>query len=377
MAEIPVAGAVLIWAREFRSLSLGEAADKLGMVPDDLEAIEQQKRKPTLTEFERIAAAYRLPLATLFRRTPPKVPPEPSDFRTFDGAPATASFEYRVSLSNVRTLQAALRVLKAEDQYFQSAQLRRYDFRQNPFQRGEDERREIGVSIDRQLDWQAGDGFRHWRAIIEHLGISVYLQKFSLGDCRGYSLWDEDVNPAIVINKSDRSENAWVFSLLHEYAHLLIRRPGISDMNPANPTEAFCNRFAAAFLMPTPALRSVLPLWPDKAIEWPDETIRGCARRLNVSAQALAIRLEELGIAQPGLNRRFVAQSKAAEKPDGGNYVNTRLSEIGGHFTASVMGALDRDIIDSVHASEALGLSPPHLEAARAYVERQRQLASA
>jgi hypothetical protein len=41
------------------------------------------------------------------------------------------------------------------------------------------------------------------------------------------------------------------------------------------------------------------------------------------------------------------------------------------------MSALERDIIDNVHASEALGLSPGNLEAARAYVERWRELARA
>jgi hypothetical protein len=41
------------------------------------------------------------------------------------------------------------------------------------------------------------------------------------------------------------------------------------------------------------------------------------------------------------------------------------------------MSALDREIIDSVHASEALGLNPPRLDDARAYVTRQRELALA
>jgi Zn-dependent peptidase ImmA (M78 family)/DNA-binding XRE family transcriptional regulator len=306
MAEIPVSGAVLTWAREFRGLSLDEAAERLGMTAAALEEIETETHKPTLGQFQKLAAVYRLPLATLFRRTPPPTPPELADFRTFEGAPPRTSFDFRVALSNVRSLQATLRRLLSEDENFQGAELRQYDLARDPFAQGEAERQRIGVTVQQQLDWNAGDGFRHWRAIVERLGISVYLQKFALEDCRGCALLEDGSTPAIIVNKAEESENARAFTLIHEYGHLLVRRPGISDLNRRNPTEAWCNRFAAAFLMPVSGLRRVLPLWPDRTQDWNDVAIREGARELKVSAQALAIRLEELDKAPAGMSRRFV-----------------------------------------------------------------------
>jgi Zn-dependent peptidase ImmA (M78 family)/DNA-binding XRE family transcriptional regulator len=375
MTDIPVSGRVVSWAREFRGLSREEAAGKLGMSVDELEEIETEASQPSLTKFEKMASVYRLPLATLFRQTPPKTPPELTDFRTFEGAPPQTSFDFRVALSNVRSLQATLEILKTEDQQFLGAQLRQYDLKDDPFQTGENERTAIRVSVAQQLAWGSGEGFRRWRAVIESLGISVYLQKFKLADCRGCAILDDNNIPAIVINKSDSSENARTFTLIHEYAHLLIRRPGISDLNRKNPVETWCNRFAAAFLMPVLALRRVLPSWPPHPFDWSDETIQNAARELNVSAQALAIRLEELGKARKGLNQRFnfPAVPKKAEKV---SYVTKRLSELGGRYTASVIEALDREIIDNVRASEALTLKPAKLEDARLYVLRQRGLAS-
>lgn len=375
MAEIPVSGRVLTWAREFRGLSLDEAAERLGMTAAMLEGIETEVSKPTLGEFQRFAGVYKLPLATLFRRTPPPAPTELPDFRTFEGAAPRTSFDFRVALSNVRSLQATLRILRSEDENFYGATLRQYDVARDPFEQGETERQTIGITVQRQLDWNAGDGFRHWRAIIERLGISVYLQKFDLTDCRGCALLEDGNTPAILINKAEESENARTFTLIHEYAHLLIRRPGISDLNRRNPTEVWCNRFAAAFLMPVAALRRVLPLWPDRMQDWDDETIREAARQLKVSAQALAIRLEELNKATAGMSRRFLVKMKP-KKPGQVSYVTKHLSEIGGRYTASVVGALDRDVIDVVHASEALALKPASLDDARAYVDRQRELAS-
>lgn len=373
MAEIPVSGKVLIWARNFRGLSREAAADAIGIAPAELDDLENEKQKPTLTKFEKIAAVYKLPLATLFRRTPPPIPPELADFRTFEGAPPQTSFGFRIALSNVRSLQATLRILRSEDENFLNAALRKYDVARDPFQQGEAERQSTGVSIQNQLNWDA-DGFRHWRAIIEQLGISVYLQKFELADCRGCALLDDRGVPAIIINKAEQSNNARTYTLIHEYAHLLVRQPGISDLNRKNPTEAWCNRFAAAFLMPVAALRHVLPIWPDHPQDWDEEIVNEVARELKVSAQALAIRLEELNKAPAGMSRRFIVKMKPG-KPGQVNYVTKRLSEVGGRFTASVIGALDRDVIDIVHASEALALKPSRLEDARAYVDRQRELA--
>jgi Zn-dependent peptidase ImmA (M78 family)/DNA-binding XRE family transcriptional regulator len=374
MADIPVKGDVLIWAREYRGLSLLEAAERLGMSAAELTDIEKEVSKPTLTKFEKMAAVYKLPLSTLFRRTRPNVPKALPDFRTIEGAPIEKSFEFQVALDTARGLQTVLNVIRSEDDRFFAPSLREYDFGKDPCKQGEAERNLIGVSVDQQLGWESVAGFRHWRAIIERQGISVYLQKFDLSDCRGYCIWDEDHLPAIIINKTEVSENARAFTLIHEYAHLLIRRPGISDLNSRNPVEAFCNRFAAAFLMPVSAVQGLLPVWPDGPHGWADDTIKEAARALKVSAQAFALRLEELGRAKQGFNRRFVSIPAKRRDQTGGGYVRTRLSEIGGRYVSSVMSAFDRDVIDLVHASEALALKPVYLDRARAYVERQREL---
>jgi Zn-dependent peptidase ImmA (M78 family)/DNA-binding XRE family transcriptional regulator len=378
--EIPVQGAVLKWARDFRNLSLNEAADRLGITADMLEAIEKGLKKPSLTLFEKFGSVYRLPRCTLFRKTRPEEPKKPTDFRTIGGAKPRSSFDYAIAESKIRNLQSVLRLLLSEDEKQPLTELRHYDFNASAFAQGDAERRAIGISVGVQLDWKSGEGFRRWRAILEHIGIAVYLQNFDLEAGRAFSLWEREKGepPAIVINKMDRGQNAWTYSLIHEYAHLLIRRPGLSDLNPKNPVEAFCNRFAAAFLMPVDAIRLLLPSWPDKPIVWEVGTIWNAAQRLKVSGQALAIRLEELDKAPAGFNQLFIVKSvpvkpNPKQRPD---YITTRLSELGGYYTDSVIGAFDREVIDIVHASQALGFSPNSMGKARKYLERYRQLAS-
>ena len=379
MVNVPINHKVLKWARDFRGLSVEEAADKIGVSIDELLAYEAGKQFPNLTRFEKFANVYQLPQATLFRRTPPKEPRLPSDFRTFEGAPPHFSFAFHVALSEVRVLQRNLRNLSKDDDEFRGADLPAYERQRDPWTQGEQERERIGVSIQEQLNWHSNEGFRRWRAILEERGIGVYLQKFELRDCRGFSLFEDDFPPGIVINKAEDYDRARTFTLIHEYAHLLIRRPGISDQNSRDPTEAFCSRFAAAFLMPTAALRAVLSFWPNKPENWERDYIRRCATRLKVSQQALALRLEEMGLAPPGFYSRFVWKGKDKKEISGGgggNYVVTRLNEIGGQYMFAIIGALDRQIIDPAHAAEALGLAADHFETVRQSIERQRTLVS-
>lgn len=381
MTTIPITGDVLLWAREFRGLSLEDAAEKLGITDQDLRSYEEEEREPNFTLFEKFGRAYQLPLATLFLKTRPKTPTTPTDHRTFDGTPPSFGFDFSVALSNVRTNLAMLHMLRFSDDEYKRAELRKYQFNDDAeyaMKCGEEERRAIGVSVETQLKWYTGEGFRHWRAIIEDLGVPVYLQKYDIEDSRGCSLWDDENTPAILVNKSDRSDNAWVFTLIHEYAHLVIRNPGISDLDYRNPVEAFCNRFAAAFLMPEVALKAVLPLWPNEPKEWDLGTIYDCAKKLKVSAQALALRLEELEKAPKGFYRRFIVKAKPVkprESKKGPSYVTVRLSEIGGHFTRSVISAADREVIDNTRAAQALGISDDYLNTARDYARRQKELA--
>lgn len=380
MAEVPVSPALLRWAREYRGLSESEAAKRLGMSLENLRAYEEGQRLPTVTAFENFATKYKLPQATLFRSSPPKLPPSPVDFRTLGGVRSVGSFEYQIALSEVRSLLAELRRIAADDEEFKKPELPQFSQSDDPERVGALERTRIGPTVDEQLSWQPGEAFRRWRALVEKQRVSVFLKKYPWSDSRGFSLYDFPETPAIVVNKNEDAEVARSFSLLHEYAHLLIRRPGVSDHNPSNPVESFCNRFAASFLMPDAALRRVLPYWPNRPVEWDRSSILSWSRKLKVSQPALALRLEQAGLAPVGFYARYSRPNQAPpqKRTDGKpSYVTTRLSELGGNYPTMIMDALDRRIISDVTAVEALGLRSEHFERVRASVARQASLAAA
>jgi Zn-dependent peptidase ImmA (M78 family)/DNA-binding XRE family transcriptional regulator len=367
---IPVSPEVLHWARDFRRLSEEDAATKLGVTVEYLRALEKGEEKPSLTMFEKIAAQYRLPQSTLFRRTRPNNPPEPADYRTLGGDRPNKTFELSVAVSRARTLISELQRVAEDDAEYRPPVLPNLSLAGDPGELGERERERLGTDFDTQKSWNnSAEAFRQWRRLIERQGVSVFMEKFPLADCRGFTLYDSGKPPCIIVNKDEEFDVARIYTLVHEYCHLLVRKPGISDENPANPVEAFCNRFAAGFLMPKSALRQLLPHWPNSPVEWADSEISAWAKQLKVSRRALAIRLEELGLAPKGLNRRFAAAPPPKkQKRDGEIKIpasTTRLNEVGSNYARVVLSAYDREAITLADAAKAFGLTPRQIEAVR------------
>ena len=89
------------------------------------------------------------------------------------------------------------------------------------------------------MAWKAVDAFNNWRAIIERSGCCVLLQKFSLEECKGFTLYEDQNTPVIIISKAEEYDPAKTFTLVHEYCHLLLREPGISDQNKTIPLRRF------------------------------------------------------------------------------------------------------------------------------------------
>jgi Zn-dependent peptidase ImmA (M78 family) len=378
MAVMPVLPDLIIWAREYRGLDLNEAAELLGITAAGLKAYEDGKPMH-LTMFRKISDAFRIPRATLLRRTRPRIPPMPRDFRSIAGRGVRIGLETRFAIGYARTLAANIMELVESGIGPITPVLPHITRAEDAEEAGERERERLGVPIANQITWDFRDAFNNWRAIIERTGCYVLLQKFDLEECKGFALYDNQNTPIIMISKAEEYDPAKIFTLIHEYCHLLLREPGISDQNMTNPVEAFCNRFAAAFLIPRAALRAVLPRWPNEPVEWARQDIREWARQLKVSQQALALRLENIGIAPHGFFDRIVAgqQKIARTKAKGGNYVNTQAFEMGNRYMLAVLGAAERGAIGPSEAAEMTQLAPQHFEKVRAQADSRFEFAGA
>src|SRR6266480_2493072 len=284
MAYIEVNGKVLEWARNEAQMSQAEAAEALGLKPDELISYERGQLKPTLGVLRQMSAKYRLPVATLAMPEPFPRSKLPKDFRTFEGREPRVTPATAFAVREARRLQEGMQQLLAEDEDL-AIPYTLPDVRRNILvaELAPQERERLADSVDTQLGWtNDGQAFRYWRDRIESLGIFVYMLEMPTDDCRGFTL-REGENPVIVVSKEEKLDAAKTFTLLHEYCHIRRSETALSDLG-WNPVEKYCNNFAAYVLMPEKALRRVLSL-PQRpeVVDWEIGDIKSAARQLHVS----------------------------------------------------------------------------------------------
>ncbi|KPC52011.1 hypothetical protein WG78_13155 [Amantichitinum ursilacus] len=136
---------------------------------------------------------------------------------------------------------------------------------------------------------------------IETLGILVFKngvvgfnnkRQLSVSEFRGFALADKKA-PLIFINGHD-AEAAWVFTLLHELAHIWVGESGVSDTSvssahsPHTRVERYCNQVAAEFLTPVEEFQAK---WAEQA----DAPFIALSRHFKVSSLVIARRAFDFG----------------------------------------------------------------------------------
>ena len=184
-----------------------------------------------------------------------------------------------------------------------------------------------------------------------------------VSEMRAFSLYFEDL-PVVMLNGADSSKGR-LFSLLHEYVHLLLHTEGLCDAttdtvlrSPDRSLEARCNAVAAEILMPTAAvLRSKVVEGHRKGDDWTVAELVEGSRPFGASAEAFFRRLVTLGLADLAEYRRFrESQSEGAvsRNASGGNFYYTKARDLGKGYVRRVADAHRRTLIDSVTAATYL-----------------------
>ncbi|MCS7224544.1 MAG: XRE family transcriptional regulator [Armatimonadetes bacterium] len=367
--SVTVNGLVLRWARETIGATEREVAKRVGTTEAVVKNWETGDVKLSLRQLKKLSAFFRRPLAALLLPKPPPEPALPQDFRRLPGKPpGTLSRQAHLVIRKVRRLQTIAAELldqlgDKEKRFRQPAR----DPSGDPENIAKEIRVSLGISVDAQKAWSNPQmAFAEWRKAIESQNVLVFQMSFPLEDGRGFSLAHERL-PVIVVNQRD-AVTARIFTLIHEYAHLLIRVPGIcgpeledvAGDRSADRIEVFCNRLAAAILVPPEDLRDTA-----RALKTSDllhEARRIAYRVYKVSPQVLLRRLCELGFIPYQAYRQardaektFEEQlPKRVKKPP----AHMRcLRELGRPFVSLVLEASDKEIITTRDASDLLSLN--------------------
>lgn len=370
---------VVLWARKRVNMPLEVAARKLQVDPETLEAWEQGTQRPSMSKARDLARVYRRPLAIFYLPEPPEPLDMLHDFRRLPGADvAEPSFELLFEIERAehqRTL--ALQLLPPDHRDF--PYLDSISLSENPEDSAVKARQWLGVAPEEQFEWKGSksEAFRRWKNAVEQLGVLVlqtapYIgHAFPLEEARGFSI-GESTLPVIVINAKDQYGGR-IFTLLHEFAHLLLNVTGICNLREVRNAqtedqriEKYCNHIAGAILVPADILFAQ-PIVQQHATaeQWSEDEIANLARTFAVSEEVLVRRLAILNLTTDAFYRQkredyktfYADQSAMARKGGFAPPEYMVLRKNGLSFTRMVLEAYYQDRITLSKVADYLGIN--------------------
>jgi Zn-dependent peptidase ImmA (M78 family) len=242
-------------------------------------------------------------------------------------------------------------------------------------------RQELGVTLNAQFSWRNPDeSFAGWLQAVEALDVFVLrTSEVAFEEMRGFSISSGQI-PIIVVNALDWPRGQ-VFTLLHEFAHLMLRQGGLCDLlepdsKEGRKVEAWCNAVAGAILMPGDQFLDNPVIGPAGVHDWDDETLVQLSRRWGVSREAVLRRLVTLNRASYEfyrINRQeylaaYAAQreeerEKRRESTGGPPPYRMAVRDRGKPYVRLVLDAYHREAISASSASNLLNLRLKHLAA--------------
>jgi Zn-dependent peptidase ImmA (M78 family) len=378
---VPVRGVqprLLRWARESANMTAVEVAGKFNKRPEDIEAWEAGLSGPSYAQLERLAyEIYKRPLAVFFLPDPPEEPRPRTEFRSLPDADLSLLQRQTVLLiRKAHAYQTALDELyqgrnPADHLLWREIGL----VTERPIAaQAERVRASLGVTLDQvRAEPDADAALKLWRRAIEARGIFVFKDSFKQSEISGFCL-RHDHFPVIVINNS-ATKTRQVFSLMHELAHLLFNRNGISrfdnagidDLPPQDSAiERFCNSIAAEVLVPASDFEIAVREWNLDPRQAGDDAFAALARRYHVSRSVILRRFLDQGRVSETFylqkDRDWAAQ-RDRDGTSGGDYYNTQGAYLSERFLHDVVSSYARRMISKTEAAEMIGVKPKNFGA--------------
>jgi len=258
---------ILKWARESSSYSIEEAAHKLGLsdskvssAAEKLTAYENGQKEPSRPLLIKMSKTYHRPLLTFYLNQPPRIGDRGEDFRTLpDHFEQIENTYVDVLIRDIKARQSTIReTLIDSDEDTLLTFIGKHSTSSSIESIVHTIRETLNINLDDYRNQtNHKEAFKLLRHHAEEAGIFILLQgnlgshhsNIEVSVFRGFALSD-DIAPFVVINDRD-AEAAWSFTLLHEIAHLMLGKTGISSAYGEQTIEKFCNNVASEFLLPT------------------------------------------------------------------------------------------------------------------------------
>lgn len=319
------------------------------------------EKNPTFNQLSQLAKYLKVPTGLLLLNAKVSNEPEELKFRTLDSENLDGfSSELRDTIKEMKIKQEFLKNEIETDLDFIGS----FSVTDNAILVANAIKKQLQLTDD-YYDKSKKDHFTYLRKKINEMGVFVFLngkvkdnthRPLNLEEFRGFVLSDKRA-PIIFINQTD-SRNGQVFTLIHEYTHLLLNEDEIFNIvetkNYAyDPVEYFVNKVTAEVLVPEEKFVLLAKRMTESDL----------AIQFGVSQFVILRRLLDLGFINKEqyqskvnqLNLELASFSKV-NRQSGGNYHNTLKFRMDKPFVRYIENAVAQNSISYTDAFSILGV---------------------
>jgi Zn-dependent peptidase ImmA (M78 family) len=387
--EVSIAPDVFRWLCGTSGWPAKDIARRIEVPEDEVRSWCEGKTKPVLplTKVEKLSEAFKRPLAAFLLSKPPEEIKTLPDFRKLPDAHGDFSRETHLAIRKARRLQKVRRELMENLGSDVRVKVRTRTLQDDPEVAADEERTLSGLQYENMKGITDSVIFNLWRDWFEQKNIAVFKMRMPMDDARGFVL--SETEPFVIVVNSSDAHAGKMFTLFHEYGHLLLNEPAIcnEDSNEVKDRriadiERWCNKFAGAFLMPKEVIESNDRIMTAIHAKNFAESSKLISKNFFISRESALMRLLTLNLISAKVFtkerdefRREVARNieaikerqKASEQKFKTQPLDKQcLSEKGHNFVSLVLKNSDLGYITSKDALEYLDVKLRHLEKLRA-----------
>lgn len=323
----------------------------------DLDTVIKQDTELDFSDIQAIAAYFKKPWSYLLIEEAEVFPKKDQDNRTYSNQqkPVSAEILDELQIANFmldtaieifpqdKVIRPAISLNTGSDISATASKIRKF----------------LDVSLAAQIAVKDEyEALRLWAEAVQNKGVYISQRRLRDETIRAFSLTRN--NHALMVVDTGDTPYARIFSILHEYCHVLLKNTGICDLDEHSKTERFCNEFSAEVLLPMDLINKELKgLSFTNNLEEDEETIKTLSNHFRVSQAVLLIRLNDIGLVSDSLYSKLETRRRSktgGKKGSGGDFYRTKINAVGKKYAQNVFSALSEGSINRSDASVLLGV---------------------
>jgi Zn-dependent peptidase ImmA (M78 family) len=366
--KIEIDPAILDWAIKSSGWKKDELISSLKVSEKTFNGWLDSSTKLSIRQLEDLANKTKRPLASFFLPKPPIEKPLPKDYRMLPNREGEFTKKTTFAIRRIRMLQTLSKELLVNINESSKVKLKKVKTSENPKKIASYYRKNIfKLTEERQRKLREYELYNFLRDKIEDLNIIPFQISMPLEDARGFALVDD--TPKIVVVNSKDDIRPRIFSLMHEFGHILLNESAIDlpdeSLKTQNKIERWCNVFASEFLFPEDLAKKVFS--ENKANLTKTNILKTLSNRFGISKATLIYKMLNLNYISKKECEEILRRPrkiKEKKKSKGGGIPADRkcLSEMGNKFVSLVANNYDKKHITYSDALSYLSIKTKKFE---------------